>query len=298
MHVDLGEFVRDEDIQARRRVAILGRRVVRELFGDESALGQPIRIAGGRYRVVGVMEEKGRSLGFDLDDLVFIPATTAMDQFGLRRTCRSFSPRRARRRTPPERRRGDRRGARAAAQRRAGVYHSEPGRPAQDLRRAHRGHDADAPRHRVGVPRRRRHRHHEHHAGERARADARDRRAARRRGHAGRHPLAVSPRGRGDLHHRRGHRARARRGHRRGGDEASRPTCPCGSRAGSPRWPSGRRLWWAWCRGWCPRAAPPRSTPSTRSATSRPAPRVGARIAAPRDDDAREGLRGARAYTD
>jgi putative ABC transport system permease protein len=82
MHVDLGEFVRDEDIQARRRVAILGRRVVRELFGDESALGQPIRIAGGRYRVVGVMEEKGRSLGFDLDDLVFIPATTAMDQFG------------------------------------------------------------------------------------------------------------------------------------------------------------------------------------------------------------------------
>ncbi|MFO0631202.1 MAG: FtsX-like permease family protein, partial [Polyangiales bacterium] len=41
------------------------------------------RIAGGRYRVVGIMEEKGRSLGFDLDDLVFIPATTAMDQFGL-----------------------------------------------------------------------------------------------------------------------------------------------------------------------------------------------------------------------
>ncbi len=83
MHVDLGEFVRDEDLQARRRVAILGRRVVRELFGDENALGQPIRIAGGRYRVVGLMEEKGRSLGFDLDDLVFIPATTAMDQFGL-----------------------------------------------------------------------------------------------------------------------------------------------------------------------------------------------------------------------
>ncbi len=82
MHVDLGEFVREEDLQARRRVAILGRRVVRELFGDESALGQPIRIAGGRYRVVGIMEEKGRSLGFDLDDLVFIPATTAMDQFG------------------------------------------------------------------------------------------------------------------------------------------------------------------------------------------------------------------------
>ncbi|MFO0653145.1 MAG: ABC transporter permease [Polyangiales bacterium] len=83
MHVDLGDFIREEDLQARRRVVILGRRVVRELFGDESALGQPVRIAGGRYRVVGIMEEKGRSLGFDLDDLVFIPATTAMDQFGV-----------------------------------------------------------------------------------------------------------------------------------------------------------------------------------------------------------------------
>ena len=83
MHVDLGEFVRDEDLEARRRVVILGRRVVQELFGDEPALGQPIRIAGGRYRVVGIMEQKGRSLGFDLDDLVFVPATTAMDQFGM-----------------------------------------------------------------------------------------------------------------------------------------------------------------------------------------------------------------------
>jgi putative ABC transport system permease protein len=83
MHVDRGDFIREEDLVSRRRVCVLGRRVVRELFGDENPLGQPIRIAGGRYRVVGIMEEKGRSLGFDLDDLVFIPATAAMDQFNL-----------------------------------------------------------------------------------------------------------------------------------------------------------------------------------------------------------------------
>ena len=83
MHVDAGEFVREEDVTSRRRVVVLGRRVVRELFGDEGPLGQSIRIAGGRFRVVGVMEPKGRSLGFDLDDLVFIPATAAMDLFGL-----------------------------------------------------------------------------------------------------------------------------------------------------------------------------------------------------------------------
>jgi putative ABC transport system permease protein len=79
MHVDQGSFIRQEDVDARRRVVVLGRRVVRELFGDENPLGQPIRVADGRFRVVGVMEAKGTSLGFDLDDLVILPVTTAMD---------------------------------------------------------------------------------------------------------------------------------------------------------------------------------------------------------------------------
>jgi len=81
MHVDRGSFIRTEDLEARRRVAVLGRRVVREIFGDENPLGQAIRLADARFRVIGLMEEKGTSLGFDLDDLVFIPATTAQDLF-------------------------------------------------------------------------------------------------------------------------------------------------------------------------------------------------------------------------
>ena len=81
MHVDTGTFVRDEDVTSRRRVAILGRTVVRELFGDENPLGKPIRVADGRFRVVGVMETHGASFGFDMDDMVFIPVTTAEDLF-------------------------------------------------------------------------------------------------------------------------------------------------------------------------------------------------------------------------
>ncbi len=82
MHVGVGEFVRQEDVDGHRRVVVLGRTVVRELFGDEPALGKPLRIADGRFRVVGIMEPKGTSLGFDLDDLVFIPVTAAQDLFG------------------------------------------------------------------------------------------------------------------------------------------------------------------------------------------------------------------------
>ena len=83
MHVDVGTFVREEDMTAHRRVAILGRTVLRELFGGESPLGKPIRIAEGRFRVIGVMEPKGTAMGFDMDDIVPIPTTTAQDLFGL-----------------------------------------------------------------------------------------------------------------------------------------------------------------------------------------------------------------------
>jgi putative ABC transport system permease protein len=81
MHVERGSFVRSEDVDSRRRVCVLGRTIVKELFGDENPLGQTVRLADGRFRVVGLMEERGTSLGFDLNDLVFIPVTSAMDLF-------------------------------------------------------------------------------------------------------------------------------------------------------------------------------------------------------------------------
>jgi putative ABC transport system permease protein len=81
MHVERGSFVRTEDVESRRRVCVLGRTIVKELFGDENPLGQTVRLADGRFRVVGLMEERGTSLGFDLNDLVFVPVTSAMDLF-------------------------------------------------------------------------------------------------------------------------------------------------------------------------------------------------------------------------
>ena len=81
IHVEVGSFVTDSDVEAKRRVCMLGRTVKRELFGNANALGQVVKIAGARFRVTGIMERKGVSLGFDIDDIVFIPVRTAMDIF-------------------------------------------------------------------------------------------------------------------------------------------------------------------------------------------------------------------------
>jgi putative ABC transport system permease protein len=77
----MGRFLPDDDPRAARSFAVLGNRMRSELFGPENPLGSLIRIAGERYRVIGVMESKGQMLGFDLDDTVFIPAARALSMF-------------------------------------------------------------------------------------------------------------------------------------------------------------------------------------------------------------------------
>ena len=81
LHVEIGSFVTESDVEAKRRVCILGRTVKRELFGNANALGQIVKVSGGRFRVVGIMQRKGVSLGIDLDDIVFVPVRTAQDLF-------------------------------------------------------------------------------------------------------------------------------------------------------------------------------------------------------------------------
>jgi len=81
LHVEIGSFVTESDVEAKRRVCILGRTVKRELFGNANALGQILKVSGGRFRVVGIMQRKGVSLGIDLDDIVFVPVRTAQDLF-------------------------------------------------------------------------------------------------------------------------------------------------------------------------------------------------------------------------
>lgn len=81
IRVEIGSFVAESDVEAERRVCVLGRKVKAELFGTANALGEAVKISGSRFRVLGIMEHKGVSLGMDLDDVVYVPVTTAQSLF-------------------------------------------------------------------------------------------------------------------------------------------------------------------------------------------------------------------------
>lgn len=79
--VQLGSFLPDDEASRARNFVALGSKVREELFRDANPLGKYVRIGGERYRVIGVMESKGQILGFDMDDMVYIPASRALEMF-------------------------------------------------------------------------------------------------------------------------------------------------------------------------------------------------------------------------
>ena len=77
LDVKMGRFLPEDDPLAPRALAVLGHRVYKEFFRNNNPIGEIIRVGGTRFRIIGVMEEKGQFLGFDLDDGIYIPTQKA-----------------------------------------------------------------------------------------------------------------------------------------------------------------------------------------------------------------------------
>ena len=73
-----GRFIDEDDSLERRRVAVVGRLVVDELFGGESPLGERLFLGGVPFRIVGVMARRGVFDGANEDEVIVVPLTTAM----------------------------------------------------------------------------------------------------------------------------------------------------------------------------------------------------------------------------
>lgn len=78
-----GSFLPAGDPRRGGEGVVLGPTLAREIFGDEPALGRRVRIGAWHLRVLGVTERKGRLLGFDMDDLAYVPIATGMRLFDL-----------------------------------------------------------------------------------------------------------------------------------------------------------------------------------------------------------------------
>ena len=77
LELERGTFLPEEDMESTRQVCVIGSKVRQELFGQQNALGELVRLGGFRCRVIGILASEGRSLGLDTEELVIVPVAFA-----------------------------------------------------------------------------------------------------------------------------------------------------------------------------------------------------------------------------
>jgi len=68
-----GRFIRTGDDISRRKVCVIGSKVLEKLRLPHDPLGQFLEIGGEWFKIIGVTEEKGESFGFSKDNYILIP---------------------------------------------------------------------------------------------------------------------------------------------------------------------------------------------------------------------------------
>lgn len=78
-----GRFFQPNEVEAGKRVVVLGEGIASELFEETSPLKREVTLESLRFKVIGVAEKKGQGggLGFNIDEFVYIPLHTAEKLF-------------------------------------------------------------------------------------------------------------------------------------------------------------------------------------------------------------------------
>lgn len=77
-----GRNLSRNDLKNASQVAVLGSDIKTEIFGNNNAIDQIITVSNIRFRVIGVLAQKGSSMGFGGDRSVLIPIPSGRQYFG------------------------------------------------------------------------------------------------------------------------------------------------------------------------------------------------------------------------
>ena len=74
---ELGREFQEDELVSGSRVAIIGKTVQKNLFGEDNPIDEVIRINKVPFTVIGLLEAKGGTAWADLDDTIIVPLKTA-----------------------------------------------------------------------------------------------------------------------------------------------------------------------------------------------------------------------------
>lgn len=79
--LDYGRNFSEQELQNAVNVIILGSDIAKRLFPRANGLDQLVSIGGNKFKVIGVMKEKGSSFGFGGDKMVILPVKLVRNKY-------------------------------------------------------------------------------------------------------------------------------------------------------------------------------------------------------------------------
>ena len=86
MDVEWGRFYGPQEDERSAMVAVVGWDIYEKLIAPRDPLGQEIRVDGGVFEIIGVIEKRGSTLGQSRDNIVMIPLNTFYKRYGGRQS--------------------------------------------------------------------------------------------------------------------------------------------------------------------------------------------------------------------
>ena len=78
-NIDEGRYLNQFDINQKKKVIVIGRLIMKDLFGEKPALGKRINVNGSSFLIVGVFSDDG---GDDEERIAYIPVSTSQMMYG------------------------------------------------------------------------------------------------------------------------------------------------------------------------------------------------------------------------
>jgi putative ABC transport system permease protein len=75
--VEYGRFFTEFEDKSLTQVAVLGSEIKEKLFGESDPIGKNVKIRKRNFKVIGIMKERGVTMGISWDDQIYIPVRTA-----------------------------------------------------------------------------------------------------------------------------------------------------------------------------------------------------------------------------
>ena len=74
--IDYGRFFTENEDKSLSKVVVLGSKIKEKLFGQNNPIGKFIKIKKTKFKVIGVIKERGAVMTMDFDDFIYTPIRT------------------------------------------------------------------------------------------------------------------------------------------------------------------------------------------------------------------------------